>query len=225
MDTLLHTAAGRAASKNPRMAMSTLARIDDMSEAFDGDRGSPGVALASCWDTISPMGFEAVILVGHGGIPADAPGELVSELKRLEASRRARGEAEMTAREAELDRRLREWPRAPATDPYKFGLEAVAGELRTRLDGRHLVTAYNEFCAPSVEEAIASLVSEGASRITLLTTMFTRGGSHAELEIPQIIEDMRARFPDVALEYVWPFDLGEIASFLAAHVPPPRDRG
>jgi len=170
------------------------------------------------------MVLEAVILVGHGGIPSDAPGALVSELKRLEGERRARREPEMSAREAEVDRQLREWPRTPTTDPYKFGLEAVATELGTRLDGRRLVTAYNEFCAPSVEEKIAALVDEGATRITLLTTMFTRGGSHAEFEIPEIVELARKQYPGVTLEYVWPFDLERVAGFLAAHVPPPARR-
>jgi sirohydrochlorin cobaltochelatase len=164
------------------------------------------------------MSFEAVILVGHGGIPSDAPPGLVSDLKRLEAERRKRGEAEMSPREAELDRKLRDWPRTPDTDPYKFGLEAVAGELRARLDGRRLALAYNEFCAPSVEDAIADLVAQGATRITLLTTMFTRGGSHAESEIPELVHLARARHPGVEIEYAWPFDLARVADFLAAQL-------
>ena len=164
------------------------------------------------------MGFEAVILVGHGGLPSDAPPGLVSDLKRLEAERRKRGEAEMSPREAELDRTLRDWPRTPDTDPYKFGLEAVAGELRSRLDGRRLALAYNEFCAPSVDDVIADLVAQGASRITLLTTMFTRGGSHAESEIPELVQLARARHPGVEIEYAWPFDLARVADFLAAQL-------
>ena len=167
------------------------------------------------------MGFEAVILVGHGGVPSDAPGDLVSELKGLEAARRARGIPEMGEREAELDRKIREWPRTKETDPYKWGLESVLEELRPRLGDRRVVEAYNEFCAPSVEDAIASLVEEGASRIILVTTMFTRGGSHAEFEIPELVEYANKQYPDVEIEYVWPFDLTRVADFLASHVPPP----
>lgn len=168
------------------------------------------------------VGFEAIILVGHGGLPSDAPGQLVSELKGLEAARRARGVPEMGAREAELDEMIREWPRTKETDPYKFGLETLLDELRPKLHGRKVVEAYNEFCKPSVEDAIARLVDEGASRITLLTTMFTRGGSHAEFEIPETVEHARTRHTGVEIEYVWPFDLSRVAHFLASHVPPPQ---
>ena len=165
------------------------------------------------------MGFEAIILVGHGGLPSDAPGELVSELKRLEGARRARGEPEMEEREAELDRKIREWPRTPESDPYKGGLEAILAEIRPLLGGRRVIEAYNEFCEPSVEDAIAGLAAEGATHITLLTTMFTRGGSHAEFEIPELVEHSQGKYPDITFHYVWPFDLSRVAEFLTAHVP------
>jgi len=161
---------------------------------------------------------EAVILVGHGAVASDIPKSLVSEFKMLEAQRRARGLTEMSPREAELDKRLREWPRTRETDPYKWGLESLAERLKTRLKGRRLVVAYNEFCAPSVEEAIARLIREGIGRITLVPTMFTPGGVHSEVEIPQIVQTMRRRYPGLVLEYAWPFDLEEVADFLSEHL-------
>lgn len=158
---------------------------------------------------------EAVILVGHGGIPSDCPGDLVSELKRLEGMRRARGQVEMSPREAELDKQVREWPRTPKTDPYGAGLEQIALRLRDRVAPRKLVVAYNEFCAPSLEDAIADLVAEGTKTILLTTTMFTPGGSHSEQEIPEIVEHARKLHPGVDIRYAWPFDLERAADFLA----------
>ena len=35
---------------------------------------------------------DGVILVGHGGIPKDCPGDLVMKLKRLEGQRRQSGQ-------------------------------------------------------------------------------------------------------------------------------------
>ena len=163
-------------------------------------------------------GKEAVLLIGHGGVPTDAPGELIKELKMLEGQRQARGIWEMSAREAELDRKVRTWPRTPQTDPYKWGLEAVAEKLKSRVAPRALHVAYNEFCAPSVEEAIASLVSAGYARVRLVTTMFTRGGIHSEKEIPQIVEWARKKYPQVAFEYAWPYDNDRIADFLSGHL-------
>ncbi len=164
------------------------------------------------------MGPEAVVLVGHGGVPRDFPRALITELKRHEAARRSGGIDEPGARELEIDRHVRQWPRTPETDPYRVGLERLAEELRPRLGGRRLVAAYNEFCAPSIEDAIARLVAEGARRITLVTTMFTRGGSHAEVEIPEVVTRARARHPGVVIEYAWPFDLRLVAEFLAEHL-------
>ncbi len=161
---------------------------------------------------------EAVILVGHGAPASDTPKHLVSELKALEAKRRAKGIYQMSAREAELDRLVRTWPRTPETDPYKSGLEKLADQLRKRLKGLRLVAAYNEFCSPSLEESIAPLVAEGVGRITLVTTMFTPGGSHSEREIPEIVEQMRQRYPGLTLEYAWPFELDYVADFLAGHL-------
>lgn len=161
---------------------------------------------------------EAVILVGHGGVPSDCPSDLVSELKRLEAQRRARGLAEMSPREAEVDRQVRQWPRTDETDPYQAGLRSLATRLERRVSPRRLVTAYNEFCAPSVEDAIDSLVAEGTRRITLVTTMFTPGGSHSERELPEIVEIAQRKYPTVEIRYAWPFDLESAAAFLADQV-------
>ena len=160
----------------------------------------------------------AIVLVGHGGIAKGIPPELVGELKRLEAERQRGGEAHMSEREAELDRQVRNWPRTPESDPYKFGLEALANRLAPRLGGRRLMVAYNEFCAPSVDDAIDTLVAEGWNRLTLVTTMFTRGGSHAEFEIPALVAAARQRHPRIRIDYAWPFDLEQIADFLGRHL-------
>lgn len=161
---------------------------------------------------------DAIILVGHGAVASDTPKHLVSELKMLETQRRARGLFEMSAREIELDKLIREWPRTRETDPYKWGLEKLAERMKTKLNGKRLIVAYNEFCAPSLKDAITELVGEGIKQITLLTTMFTPGGVHSETEIPEILQIMRQRFPDLALDYAWPFDLDYVADFLSGHL-------
>ena len=164
------------------------------------------------------MSKEAVVLIGHGGTASDIPRPLIAELKRLEGERQARREPRMSPREAELDRQVRAWPRTPETDPYKSGVEEIARALGPKLGGRKLVAAYNEFCGPSVEDAIESLVKEGFGRITLISTMFTRGGVHAEHEIPELVLRARRAHPGVVVEYAWPFDAGRIADFLAGQL-------
>ena len=158
-----------------------------------------------------------VILVGHGGIPKGCPQELVTKLKRLEAQRRT-AKMPPSQEEIELDTKIRRWPRTAATDPYQAGLETVAARLRPQLDGALFAVAYNEFCAPTLEESVEELIKKGATHITVITTMFTPGGSHSEVEIPEILEQLRKQYPDIVLRYAWPFDMNLIAVLLATQV-------
>jgi sirohydrochlorin ferrochelatase len=158
-----------------------------------------------------------VVLVGHGGIPTDCPQELVTRLKRLEAQRRA-AKMSRSPEEIELDMKIRRWPRTSATDPYQSGLEALAAQLQSRLNGGLFAVAYNEFCAPTLEEAVKELIIKGATHIVVTTTMFTPGGSHSEVEIPEILDHLRPQHPGVELRYAWPFDLQQIAHLLTEQI-------
>ena len=158
-----------------------------------------------------------VVLVGHGGIAKDCPAELVSKLKRLEVQRRAAG-IPPSVEEQELDARIRRWPRTAATDPYRAGLEAVGAALRPLLNGALFALAYNEFCAPTVEQSIEDLIGRGAAEIIVATTMLTPGGAHSEIEIPEILHSMRKKHPNVAIEYAWPFAPSVIAEILHKQV-------
>ena len=158
-----------------------------------------------------------VILVGHGGIPKGCPQELVTKLKRLEGQRRA-AKMPASAEEIELDTKIRQMPRTPETDPYQSGLEAVAAQLKANLGDVLFAVAYNEFCAPTLEASVEELVQKGATHITVTTTMFTPGGSHSEVEIPEILNHLRPQYPRVQLRYAWPFDLKLVATMLAEQI-------
>jgi len=161
--------------------------------------------------------IRGVVLVGHGGLPKDCPQELVGRLKSLQAQRKAAG-TPMSSEERHLDHRIRRWLRTAATDPYQSGLEAVAERLKPHLDGQLFALAYNEFCAPTLEESVEELIQKGATHITVATTMFTPGGSHSEIEIPEILEHLRVQYPGVTFRYAWPYDLEMVASLLAAQL-------
>lgn len=159
----------------------------------------------------------AIVLVGHGGVPKDCPHDLVRKLKQLEAQRRAAG-GPISPEEQELDRKIRRWPRTPQTDPYKEGLESLTAQLRPLLKRDRLAIAYNEFCAPTLEEAVEELIEEGMWDITVVSSMFTAGGSHAEIEIPETVGKLKHAYPNATIRYAWPFDQQLIAGMLAAHL-------
>jgi sirohydrochlorin cobaltochelatase len=160
---------------------------------------------------------KGIILVGHGGIPKGFPSDQVSKLKRLEAQRRA-AEQPMSAEELELDTKIRTWPRTPETDPYQAGLEALGAQMKTMVNGSLFALAYNEFCGPTLEQAVEDLIKQGAQSITVVSTMFTPGGSHSEYEIPEEMEELRHKHPEVTLQYAWPFNLSHVSKMLVEHI-------
>lgn len=160
---------------------------------------------------------KAIILVGHGGIPKGYPTDLVSKLKRLEAQRREAGQP-MSAEELELDTKIRTWPRTPETDPYQAGLEALASQMKLLVNGALFAVAYNEFCEPTLQEAVEDLIKQGAQSITVVSTMFTPGGSHSEYEIPEEMEELRHKHPGVTLKYAWPYNLSHVSKMLMEHI-------
>jgi len=188
-------------------------RLIVVQRAASSDRRPCGLQLRLL--NVTPT--RGVVLVGHGGIPKDYPRELVAKLRGLEAKRRAGG-GPPTPEEVELDTKLRRWPRTPQTDPYQAGLEALADRLKASLNGDLFAIAYNEFCAPTVEEAVDTLIGGGATAITIVPSMLTPGGSHSEIEIPETLARLRAKYPDVELRYAWPFDLGQVAAMLAGQI-------
>lgn len=157
---------------------------------------------------------DAVLLVGHGAVATDCPRDLVQRLKALEARRRAAG-GPASDEEQALDARIRAWPRTAATDPYQAGLERLAARMRPLLGGARLAVAYNEFCAPTIAVAVAALVADGAREVVVVPTMLTPGGVHSEIEIPEILADLRRTHPHLALRYAWPVDLDRVARLLA----------
>jgi len=160
---------------------------------------------------------KAILLVGHGGIPKGYPQDLITKLKRLEAQRRAIG-TPMSSEELELDAKVRTWPRTPQTDPYQAGLEALGAAMKPLLNGSLFGLAYNEFCGPTLAEGINDLIRQGARSITVVSTMFTPGGSHSEIEIPEELEELRRKHPGVTLTYAWPFNLEQVSRVLMEHI-------
>ncbi|HEX9757715.1 MAG TPA: CbiX/SirB N-terminal domain-containing protein [Nitrospiria bacterium] len=156
---------------------------------------------------------KGVILVGHGGVPKDFPYELIAKLKRLEMQRSSSG-LKPTPEEMELDSKIRNWPRTSETDPYKAGLESLGAQLKPLLGEAQFKVAFNEFCAPTLEEAVSQFVSSGVEEITVIPSMLTPGGSHSELEVPEIMKDLRSTYPSVKFWYAWPFDLKKVAYLL-----------
>lgn len=158
----------------------------------------------------------AIVLVGHGGLPSDIPSELVENFMKIHKARLKTG-SDITKQEIELDKAIRRWKRTPENDPYKTGLENLASEMANHLDSYYIKTAYNEFCYPDIEDAISELANENYTKVILITTMITRGGSHSEREIPEEVGQLRKKHPTIDIQYAWPYCMKSFAEFLGKH--------
>lgn len=171
-----------------------------------------------------------VILVGHGVPPSDFPRDKLVTFFQMEAGgghhvgddphAHDQDEAHEHDEErayAELERYMREWPRTPENDPYKFSVEAIAEQL-SQQSGHEVLVAFNEFCDPTVEDTIEAAIADGADRIILLSIMLTPGGGHSEDDIPYSISKARRAHPEIEIVYAWPYDIELITDTLTTQV-------
>ena len=159
-----------------------------------------------------------IVLAMHGMTPKDYPIDEKKEFLKLHSQVDAGGlSAEQLQRHDELDRKMRNWPRTPKNDPYNEAAVEMARNLE-RCSGNEVVLGYNEFCAPSLQDAFAIAAGKNADRVIAVTPMMTRGGNHSEEEIPAEVAAAQSRFPNIRFEYAWPFNSVRIAEFLSLHI-------
>jgi len=161
-----------------------------------------------------------IVLAMHGAPPNDFPGPEMTEFFHLHSKLgHAVGpeKGSLSRRYMELEAKMRKWPRTARNDPFFAGSQELAVQLR-RESGRKVILGFNEFCAPSLDEALDQAAGQGAEKIVVVTPMLTRGGGHAETDIRGAIERARKRHPKEDFIYAWPFPASEIGRFLTAQL-------
>ena len=101
-----------------------------------------------------------------------------------------------------------------ARDPeWARPFEAIRERIRAQRPEWHIELAFLEMMRPSLEEAIASLVAEGALCVTVYPLFMAQGG-HLKQDLPRILERIRPAYPNVpiALENA----IGEVPEILDA---------
>ncbi|PIW68433.1 MAG: hypothetical protein COW10_02590, partial [Candidatus Omnitrophica bacterium CG12_big_fil_rev_8_21_14_0_65_42_8] len=131
---------------------------------------------------------QVIVLIVHGMIPRDLPGNMKKDYKALREKYRS---GVLTAqndlsRYFALEEQIRHWPRSERNDPFFFGAKDIAEKLADK-SGLKVYLGFNEFCSPSAEEVLETAAGEARHAI-VLTPMLTPGGYHAEEEIPALID-------------------------------------
>jgi sirohydrochlorin ferrochelatase len=161
-----------------------------------------------------------IVLAMHGAPPNDFPRQETAEFFGLHgrmahttgAQRQALGQ-----RYNELHAKMRTWPRTAENDPF-YAASLEMAEYLSQEVGREVIVGFGEFCGPALDEALDQAVAKEAESIMVITPMMTRGGEHAELDIPAAIERAKKRHPGIPMAYAWPFSMAEVARFLAAQI-------
>ncbi len=100
---------------------------------------------------------------------------------------------------------VQEWPRNEQNDPNYADTLVLVTMLRETFWPVRVEIGYLEFARPSVDEAFDKLVAAGAKRIVVAggTGFFDRS-SHTLIDIPEAIERLKKRRPDVEITYAYP---------------------
>jgi len=161
-----------------------------------------------------------LILTMHGMPPKDFPRREIGEyfsLHMLMENSPQRMDDQQRQRYSALNEQVRSYPRTAANDPFYFNSQEMAQRLAAET-GFETLFCFNEFCNPSLTDVVDTAVENGAQHIIILTPMMTRGGDHAEEDIPADLETLRKTYPEVEFRYAWPFDPVEVTRFLAGQV-------
>jgi len=162
----------------------------------------------------------SVVLAMHGVPPKEFPKKEIMELFMLHHRLESAGKFERQAlekRRDEIEEKMRNWPRTAENDPFFASSQTMAKRLGEVL-GKEVLIGFNEFCAPSIEEAIDLAAAKSPGKIIVITPMMTAGGIHSEEDIPRAVENAKKNYPDIEIVYAWPYEVSEIAQFLAKQV-------
>ncbi|MHA1471548.1 MAG: hypothetical protein ACTSQW_00455, partial [Promethearchaeota archaeon] len=108
-----------------------------------------------------------IVLAMHGMPPNDFPQKETLEYFMLHSRLENMPEPPPPAMQQqyeELDRKMRNWPRTQENDPYSFASVEIA-EALTSQTGYPVSVGYNEFCAPSLDEAFAAAMIMNPEKI------------------------------------------------------------
>ncbi len=158
-----------------------------------------------------------VLLAMHGSPPLDFPRLQLQEFLALHTRFGHMGDLAgevLKQRHDELETKIRDWPRTAANDPYHAGSLEIAEKLG-KASGHTVIVGFNEFCAPSLDDAFDRAAKQGAKKIIVVTPMMTRGGEHSEKDIPACVARAKDRHPGIQISYAWPFSAEDVAGFLA----------
>jgi len=101
-----------------------------------------------------------------------------------------------------------------ARDPeWARPFEAIRDRVRLQKPESPIALAYLEMMSPTLEEAIAAVIEEGAPSVTVFPLFMAQGG-HLKHDLPKILGAIRESYPHVPISLETA--IGEVPEILAA---------
>ena len=101
-----------------------------------------------------------------------------------------------------------------ARDPgWARPFEAIRDRVRAQRPEYPIALAYLEIMSPTLEEAIAAVVAEGAPSVTVFPLFMAQGG-HLKQDLPRILDAIRQSHPHVPISLETA--IGEVPEVLGA---------
>jgi sirohydrochlorin cobaltochelatase len=101
-----------------------------------------------------------------------------------------------------------------ARDPeWARPFEAIRDRVRRSRPEYPIALAYLEMMSPSLEEAVAAVIAEGAMTVVVFPLFMAQGG-HLKKDLPRILDAIRASHPRVPISLQGP--IGEAPEILEA---------
>ena len=77
-------------------------------------------------------------------------------------------------------------------------LEAIRERVRQSRPEYPIELAYLDIMSPTLEEAVASLVAQGALAVTVFPLFLAQGG-HLRLDLPRLLDAIRTKHPHIPI--------------------------
>jgi len=159
-----------------------------------------------------------IVLAAHGAPPTDYPARNIGMLMAMESLEGiVKRFGFLRARQHAIDAEVRNWKRTRENDPYKNGVDALVEQIAAQTH-YEVIAGYNEFCNPTIGQAIDQAITNRADKVIVATTMLTRGGAHSEIEIRELVHAAQKRHPSVTIVYAWPFEVERVAKLFAEEI-------
>jgi len=101
-----------------------------------------------------------------------------------------------------------------ARDPeWAKPFEAIRDHVRLQKPESPIALAYLEMMSPTLEEAIAAVVAEGAPSVTVFPLFMAQGG-HLKQDLPRILAAIRESHPHIPISLET--SIGEVPEILGA---------